>query len=116
MAVSEGEMIKILEQYVENLRKRISVEKVILFGSYANGTATDRSDIDLAVITKELENDNLNLFDFYVAVGSAAWEVEPSIEAVTYAPEDFEHYERGSFVDEIIRTGKVIYERKNIHK
>ena len=26
------------------------VEKVILFGSYANGTATDQSDIDLLVV------------------------------------------------------------------
>ena len=43
-----------LETIIKRLIQQVQPEKVVLFGSYANGTATPESDIDLLVI---LESD-----------------------------------------------------------
>ncbi len=45
-----------IETIKEEIIKRLApldLEKVVLFGSYANGTATEDSDIDLYVVTKD---------------------------------------------------------------
>ena len=40
-----------IEKYVERIRQEISVDKAILFGSYASGTFDNGSDIDLAIFS-----------------------------------------------------------------
>jgi len=45
-----------IRQAVERLVKAASPNKVILFGSYARGDATEDSDLDLMVIERELPN------------------------------------------------------------
>lgn len=53
--VSECAMInvqKIQSEIIERL-KPIKPERVVLFGSYAQGTPTDDSDIDLYVVTRD---------------------------------------------------------------
>ena len=42
---------KIVEDYIPNLSKQISIEKVILFGSYAKGNTHKDSDVDIAVFS-----------------------------------------------------------------
>lgn len=39
-----------LNQYIKRLEKKIHPKKVLLYGSFARGTATDYSDIDILVI------------------------------------------------------------------
>lgn len=39
-----------IDRYVANLAREFSPRQVVLFGSYANGHATDESDVDLLVI------------------------------------------------------------------
>ncbi len=46
------DIVKIKSDIAERLKK-IDPEKVILFGSYAYGTPTEDSDIDLYVVTKD---------------------------------------------------------------
>ena len=43
---------KLKKQIINRLRP-LNVDKVVLFGSYANGTATQDSDIDLYVVTSD---------------------------------------------------------------
>ena len=47
------------ERIVESICSVIPVEKIILFGSYARGEATESSDIDLYIIT---EDDGVSVF------------------------------------------------------
>lgn len=44
-----------LRKISERLKKEYHAEKVILYGSYATGTATEHSDIDLLVIAPTTE-------------------------------------------------------------
>jgi predicted nucleotidyltransferase len=47
---------------VEKITTNFEVDEIILFGSYARGTANDNSDIDVAVISPDL-NMNYPMFD-----------------------------------------------------
>ncbi len=63
----------------------IPVEKIILFGSRAKGTARNWSDIDLCVISKIFGHDH---FDEMVRLKRLTVDVEPLIEPHPYHPND----------------------------
>lgn len=46
---------KIISLYKDSLEKKISVDKLILFGSWAQGKADEESDIDLIVISSDFK-------------------------------------------------------------
>ena len=48
-----------IKQHKLKISKDFSVDKIGIFGSYANGTADDKSDIDIYVEFKEKTVDNL---------------------------------------------------------
>ena len=84
----------------------IRVERVILFGSHAKGTADPDSDMDLAVISKDFED--MNLVERLELIGTAMakakiWE---PIEIKPYTPEEVASQGNGTFVgDEIKPVG-----------
>ncbi|MFH1829293.1 MAG: nucleotidyltransferase domain-containing protein, partial [Pseudomonadota bacterium] len=89
------------------LKKRIHVQRVILFGSYARGNPRPWSDIDLAIISPDFhggtEQDHLLLAEI-------ARRITPQIEAIPYLPDDFLNCDSRSFEADIQRHGKVIYD------
>jgi len=95
---------KLLNAYRKMLEKKIRVKKLILFGSYAQGTPRDYSDIDVAVISPDFQGGTL---EDYLLLGRAAREVTPLIEAFPYTPHDLKKRRPGDFLDEILKTGKV---------
>ena len=42
------ELLAFLRHYKDALHKKYNIQKIILFGSYAQGTNTEKSDIDIA--------------------------------------------------------------------
>ncbi len=78
---------------------------MILFGSYARGTPRDYSDIDIAVISPDFKESR---FGNYLLLDQTAREITPLIEAFPYTSKDFKNRPRGSFLDEIVRTGKEV--------
>lgn len=42
-----------IDQYAKNLRKRINISKILLYGSVAQGKATDNSDVDILVLSDD---------------------------------------------------------------
>ena len=57
---TKEEIINFLKSEKDNLRKNFLVTKIALFGSYARGTQTKDSDIDLLI---ELDNTTSNIHD-----------------------------------------------------
>lgn len=96
----------ILDLYRRKLEKKIRVKQLILFGSYARGKPRDYSDIDVAVVSKDFKGGTKK---DYLILDRTAREVTPLIEAFPYTPHDLKARRRGDFLDEILRTGKVIY-------
>jgi len=88
----------------ERARRTIDVRQVILFGSHARATATDQSDIDIAVITDSPVADWLEASaELYRISGDIDLALEPHLL-------DYEHDPSG-FLAEIRRTGEIIYDR-----
>ncbi|MHB1455838.1 MAG: nucleotidyltransferase family protein [Armatimonadota bacterium] len=50
-------VIECVRLFAERARQKMDVRQVYLFGSYARGTATDLSDIDVAVVTNTIVDD-----------------------------------------------------------
>ncbi len=106
MAEKEDKKIvyELIKTYVNKLRKRnIDVVAAYLFGSYANGKATEWSDIDVALLTKKIIGD---FFDFKFLLMKIAREIDLNIEPHPYLVEDFN--EDNPFAVEVMRTGEKV--------
>ena len=54
--ISQQEMKKFVNDFIRSLEKNnLQVRRVVLFGSYARGNPRDYSDIDLAVLGKNVK-------------------------------------------------------------
>lgn len=104
--MDKGYVIECVRSFAERARESLDVQQVILFGSYAKGTATELSDIDVAVITGSLTDDWLeastNLFRL-------RRDINLSIEPVLIDSSS----DRSGFLEEIRKTGEMIYDRKH---
>jgi len=65
----------------------LKVGKLILFGSYANGTQREGSDIDVVVVSTGFEG--MGYWDRIDIISKAIYEVWEPIEATAYTPEEW---------------------------
>jgi len=98
-------VIKSVQKYVDIIKfHKIDIVGVYLFGSYAKGKATENSDIDLAIVTKEFLGDE---FDFTLRLMKLARDIDEDIEPHPYLAKDFT--EANPFVYEILKTSRRLY-------
>lgn len=85
-----------------------SAEKVILFGTLANGTINEWTDIDLVVVEK-------TQLPFFQRIKKIRKLLQPKVgmDIMVYTPEEFDLLcsERPFFKEEIIGKGEIVYER-----
>ncbi len=111
MAYRKNGIKKILAQFIVEAKKKMPVEKVILFGSRATGTSKRYSDVDIAVISpkfchmNELERIKL-LLD---CAHQIKYEIPVDMETFGYTPKEYENAGYFDFLGVIKNTGKVIY-------
>ncbi|GFO56801.1 nucleotidyltransferase [Geomonas sp. Red276] len=98
-------------QDIDNLRdtiiERLRPQRIFLFGSYADGRATEESDIDLLVVMESpLSHHQRN-----VALKRLFPHRCFSLDAFVYTPEEFSKYRDvpGTVVYSATHDGKVIY-------
>ena len=91
-------------RYIEALRKRnIDVVTAYLYGSYAQGKATEWSDIDVAVLTRKFIGDS---FDFKFLLMKIAREIDFNIEPHPFLADEFT--EDDPIAAEVMRTGEKV--------
>ena len=86
-----------------------NAERVILFGSYARGQASEHSDVDLLIIAEselprfKRSRELYKLFQPYPF----------GMDLLVYTPEEVERGKKTavSFVSRVLREGKTLYER-----
>ena len=108
MVASQAELATKIDDFVRRLRSTIRVEVVILYGSYANGRAGEWSDIDLAVISPDFEG--LSTWDRQERIARASVGRAYRLSPIGYPSSEYHNPDRHSFLREIIRTGKVVYQ------
>ena len=90
----------------ELIKLNIKPQKIILFGSYANGKPREDSDIDIVVISEDFRN--LNLRERLEILGLAAGRVLEPIEALGYTPEEAKSANPVSILNEVLTSGITI--------
>ncbi len=95
------EIIKKLKKYKELLAQQMQFSELILFGSYAKGTAHKDSDVDVAVIVDELKGD---FFSTRPLLWKIRRQVDDRIEPILF---ERKHDDSG-FLSEIIKSGIII--------
>jgi predicted nucleotidyltransferase len=55
MVASATDLEQAIREFAESLETGIRIEAIVLYGSYARGTAYDQSDIDIAVVSPDFE-------------------------------------------------------------
>ncbi len=101
-------IIKIVQGYTQRLSKeeKLSIEKVIIFGSQAKGKPHQWSDIDVCLISPSFKDFPRDLEFLWQRRKDE--EVMAGLEPIGFSKKDFK--EGGALVEEIKRTG---FEVKN---
>ena len=107
---TEEKLNEIINDYLSRLDGKLNIDKVILFGSYAKGIATELSDIDLLIISKDLPENRLKGMNGYY-LDTLVENFNPSLEVIAIHPNKLNHPVTKGFFEEIISTGKVIYSK-----
>jgi predicted nucleotidyltransferase len=100
---------KIQQEIVECL-KPLKPEKVILFGSYANGTANEDSDIDLFLV-KDAQADSSLAFELKVRrkLRDLIYKYQIGFDVLSASKAFLESREDYFYKMDILKNGKVIY-------
>ena len=96
--MDKNQVIEIAGRYAERVQGLFSTRSIVLYGSYAKGTARDDSDIDIAVIVDNLKTDYL---DETARLYKLRREFDDRIEPLLLESGD----DRSGFLQEILRTG-----------
>jgi predicted nucleotidyltransferase len=95
--------INIAKSYVAQLPREMAVKKAYLFGSYARGSQSDNSDIDVAIIIGSMND----IFDLQMEMLRIRRKIDLRIEPHPIKEKDFSPL--NPFADEIMRSGIEIF-------
>ena len=94
---------------VRRIVKRVHPEKIILFGSYARGSATIDSDADILVVMPVKGSKRKRATDIDLALVG----VDLPVDVIVVTPEELEQNRNriGTIIYPALREGRVLYER-----
>ena len=101
--LDKNTVISNVRRYADEVRNSLNPVAVILYGSYAKGTATDDSDIDVAVIFNGFNGD-------WLETSAKLWKLRRNIS------DDIEPIlldrtnDKSGFIENIYKTGQIIYQ------
>lgn len=95
----------IIKNYLCDLQRHITVNKAILYGSYAKGNYNEYSDVDIAIFSNSFGNQNsIEINSFLFSLARKYKEV--CIEPIGFNLSDLN--EDNPFIKEIMNSGKEI--------
>lgn len=100
----------LVKEIVGRILRVTQPEKIILFGSYARGEATEKSDIDIFII----QDSDLPRYKRSTPIRLALRGLFPSKDIIVYTPAEVEEWKSAStsFIASVLREGKILYERQ----
>jgi predicted nucleotidyltransferase len=99
-----------IQQVAVQLGHAAQASQVILFGSYARGEATERSDVDLMVVAETDLPRHKRAVGLYKQFRPYPF----GMDIVVYTPQEVQEGKRSAltFVSTVLREGKTLYERR----
>ena len=101
MAQIPEKIMREIEDYIRQLKKEISIDKVILFGSYAKGNYHKDSDVDLAIFSDYF--DGMRRVDGIDYLLLRAMEYDIDLEPIPFTKSDYN--EKSGFAREVLKEG-----------
>ena len=104
--MGKKEFIKIIEKFAEKLRKDLSVNNIIFFGSRTSNKYHKDSDIDLMIVSKDFDgmhfiNRASKMYNY--------WESDMPVDFICYTPKEFEILKKKiSIVRDALSQGIII--------
>jgi predicted nucleotidyltransferase len=95
-------VIDTVERYVDAVKKELSPEAIVLYGSYANGSAHEESDIDVAVIFNKFSGN-------WLKTSNRLWRLTEDISLYIEPILLDSTSDKSGFVQNIYQTGQIIY-------
>ena len=98
-----------IRRYARDVARTFGPERVVLFGSYAEGQPTEDSDVDLLVVMEHEGRDVEQAFAIRRTIPRTF-----SLDLVVRTPSGLQRRlsENDTFLTSIWRTGKTLYERR----
>lgn len=96
-----------LDKAIEEIARSVAPERIVLFGSYARGTATRDSDVDLLVLFDR----PIDSREMRVAIRQLLRAVSFPKDILVARTDELERAPVGSIVADAAREGVVVYER-----
>ncbi len=93
-----------LEKAVDTLRTDLNVQKIVLFGSFAENRAVPGSDVDILII---LKTDSRRFIDRILYYLDEFSELGIGVDVFPYTVDELDN----PFAMTAIRTGKILFER-----
>jgi len=100
----------LINDIVNKIANRFNPDKIILFGSYASGNQNENSDIDLLVIKES--DEPFQYRDFEIRKYLIGTSTPMDIIVYTSAEYEEEKNNRYSFINNTLKTSKILYERQ----
>ncbi len=99
-----------INEIAQRIADKFNPEKIILFGSYASGNASNNSDLDLLIVKDTDLPRHRRSFDIHKSLIG----LMIPIDILVYTKKEFEEEkkEKSSFLNSAIKTSKVLYERR----
>lgn len=98
-----------VQRVTDQLIKHYRPEKVILFGSHAQGVASKDSDIDLFVVKNTQDPYHKRVKQAYEAIHNVH---DEPVDIIVYTPQEVEQNSfPGTFANTILNQGHIIYEK-----
>lgn len=101
MANIPTNILEIVIKYIQELSKDITIDKVIIFGSYAKNSYNEDSDIDIAIFSKDFK-DSSKIEDMsFLLIKTSGLGID--LQPQPFTLEDYSNPE--GLVKEILNTG-----------
>ena len=100
-----------IKRVAERMAIAVNAEQVILFGSYARGDATEKSDVDLLIIAESDLPRFKRSRELYKLLKPHPF----AMDIIVYTPQEIENGKKTdvSFVSTVLKEGKTLYVKKN---
>jgi uncharacterized protein len=102
--MDKGEALKIANKYIDSLSNKYVILQAFMFGSFAKGTNHDDSDIDIAIVVKDVSD----IIETQIDMMKLRRKVDLRIEPHPFMADDFNNDD--PVVNEILKSGIQIRE------
>ena len=103
---------ELIDRMTERIVREVDPERIVLFGSWARGEATEQSDVDFLVVEREPFGPNRSRREEAVRIWRCLYEFLVPKDILVYSVHEIDQWKDSNYhvVGRALKEGKVLYE------